>query len=272
MRHSRSALIIVCLLFIFGIGLVAGRQLLRMGLTDSPGTPETTSGYSLEDIYNRLDTGAPGTPKTFIEPVSGPGSGTMRTLDEIMGLIPDHMASFDGADGVRVIPIPDGIYEGGKTATAKDDTLTVGNIKENVKIFGVTGTYAGPERFENHGNGTVTDKQTGLMWTQSMLYSVVTWQEAVDDCEDLVFPASGHDDWRLPEIWELYSLLDVRTSGPPLPDGHPFTNYPSSTRTYWSGTTAPLTDTWAWIIYMSPQSVNGLFKTFTARYWPVRDP
>ena len=52
-----------------------------------PGPPETTFSYTLEDIYDRLDTGAAGTPITFTEPSSGPPTGTMHTLDEIYDLI-----------------------------------------------------------------------------------------------------------------------------------------------------------------------------------------
>jgi hypothetical protein len=53
-----------------------------------PGPPESTYSYTLEDIYQRLDTGAAGTPITFTEPISGPGTGTMHTLDEIMDISP----------------------------------------------------------------------------------------------------------------------------------------------------------------------------------------
>ena len=59
------------------------------GNPDSPpGPPESTLSYTLEDIYQRLDTSAAGTPITFTEPISGPGTGTMHTLDDIMGVAP----------------------------------------------------------------------------------------------------------------------------------------------------------------------------------------
>jgi len=45
--------------------------------------------HTLEDIYNRLDTGAAGAKRGggFMEPAAGPGS-TMHTLDEIMAIAP----------------------------------------------------------------------------------------------------------------------------------------------------------------------------------------
>ena len=61
--------------------------------------------------------------------------------------------------------------------------------------------------YQDNGDGTVTDLVTGLMWQQSPeLWNLVTWDEAVagaDTCG-----VGGHDDWRLPTIKELYSLIE----------------------------------------------------------------
>lgn len=53
-----------------------------------PGPPETTNSYTLEDIYDRLDSGAAGAQSAFTEPSSGPPTGTMHTLNEIMAVAP----------------------------------------------------------------------------------------------------------------------------------------------------------------------------------------
>lgn len=82
----RKLLVVVGLVAVLAVGLLAGRALEKKGDPDPTSDPANTSSYTLEDIYNRLDTGAPGTPSTFTEPTSGPGTGTMRTLDEIMAL------------------------------------------------------------------------------------------------------------------------------------------------------------------------------------------
>ena len=59
------------------------------------------------------------------------------------------MDSFEGADGLAVIPIPAGRYAAGKTCTAVDANLLDSNIKDGVTIFGVTGALTsgggGPE-------------------------------------------------------------------------------------------------------------------------------
>ena len=57
----------------------------------------------------------------------------------------------------------------------------------------------------NHGDGTVTDTDTGLMWTQ-VPGSARTWDAALSYAETL--SKSGYSDWRLPNIKELQSLTD----------------------------------------------------------------
>ena len=62
------------------------------GSLDSPAGPDSSDSamFTLEDIYNRLGTGATGTkrPGAFVEPSSGPTAGTGHTLDEVMGVTP----------------------------------------------------------------------------------------------------------------------------------------------------------------------------------------
>ena len=60
-------------------------------------------------------------------------------------------------------------------------------------------------QYKDNGDGTVTDHVTGLIWQKSP-GAKVSWEEAVADAKRLRL--SGHDDWRLPTIKELYSLMD----------------------------------------------------------------
>lgn len=260
-KQWRVPLTVAALVATLALGLLAGRQLALMGLIDSPGTPGNTLSYTLDDIYDRLDSGDPGAQSTFTEPAAAPG-GTMRTLDEIMALIPDHKNSFDGADGEQVIPIPDGIYEGGKTATANDSDLKPGNVVWNTEIFGVTGRGHVPpatgvtrahaagddgdyeygrlpavapcqsdggcgfsREFIDNGNGTVTDGLTGLMWAKDAnLWGKVTWEVGISNCNDLVL--GGESDWRMPNFNELMSICDPERT-PALGSSSRFTNVQS---------------------------------------------
>jgi hypothetical protein len=89
-----------------------------------------------------------------------------------------------------------------------------------------------PSAFVDNSDGTVTDKSTGLMWQQETA-GPMTWKAAISYCEDLSL--SGHDDWRLPNINELQSLLDYTRFCPAIDTGA-FPDTPMSS-TYWSSTT-----------------------------------
>ncbi len=58
------------------------------GDPDSGSDPASTYSYSLEDLYSRLTAGTAGTQSAFSEPSTGPGTGTMHTINEIMGVAP----------------------------------------------------------------------------------------------------------------------------------------------------------------------------------------
>ena len=83
-------------------------------------------------------------------------------------------------------------------------------------FFGQDAFYTGstPD-FTNNGDGTITDNITGLMWQKSPdrnengvinVSDKMTYDEAVAGAAS--FNLSGYDDWRLPSIKELYSLID----------------------------------------------------------------
>ena len=65
--------------------------------------------------------------------------------------------------------------------------------------------------YVDNGDGTVTDLVTGLMWQQDP-GAKMTLDEALAGVAS--FTLAGHDDWRLPTIKELYSLIDFRGTDP----------------------------------------------------------
>jgi hypothetical protein len=97
-KHILTVLSIVAALAAVAVVVSAGNP------NTPPGPPETTSSYTLEHMYERLSTGADGTPITFTEPISGPGSGTMHTLDEIMAVAPQ----VDDTNGATVTQVMTG--------------------------------------------------------------------------------------------------------------------------------------------------------------------
>ena len=59
--------------------------------------------------------------------------------------------------------------------------------------------------YRDNGDGTVSDLVTGLMWVKEH-GDKAAWADAVAGAA--TFELGGHDDWRLPTIKELYSLID----------------------------------------------------------------
>jgi uncharacterized repeat protein (TIGR01451 family) len=64
-------------------------------------------------------------------------------------------------------------------------------------------------RFTNNGNGTITDNLTGLIWDQNAGGNYYPdWQDALDAVKNLnATKYKGFSDWRLPNVFELESLM-----------------------------------------------------------------
>jgi len=134
-------------------------------------------------------------------------------------------------------------------------------------------------RFTDNGDGTVTDNVTGLIWLRdancSLFGATLDWFDTLNlnipQLEDGycgLTDGSSAGEWRLPNRFELESLLDLENYDPALPSEHPFTNVRSST--YWSSSTfAHYTDS-AWYVSMSNGYVLSSNKANRSYVWPVR--
>ena len=124
---------------------------------------------------------------------------------------------------------------------------------------------AWPEpRFLDHGNGTITDNLTGLMWERWASRTTKTWTEAIDYCNTLSL--SGYTDWKLPNINELESLVNSgESSVASWLDAQGF-DINQGWNNYWSSTTAAYNTSIAWGVDMQYGCVNENFKTFSGRY------
>ena len=107
----------------------------------------------------------------------------------------------------------------------------------------------------DNGDGTVTDTETGLMWKQTTESSTMNWQSAIDHCDALSF--AGYDDWRLPEIDELASLIEGGSA--PYIDTNMFPDTASSG--YWSSTTDDSNTYSAWYVYFGNGNVFSSSKS-----------
>lgn len=96
--------------------------------------------------------------------------------------------------------------------------------------------------FVDNGNGTVTDQNTGLLWSQCSEGQVgagcpgppanMDWFLAVGACN--VLNLAGRTNWRLPNANELLSIVDFNNSNPSINTVF-FPNTPNSA--YWASTT-----------------------------------
>lgn len=108
--------------------------------------------------------------------------------------------------------------------------------------------------FTDHGDSTVTDNVTGLMW-QRTEGGQKAWEDALVYCETL--DLAGYDDWRLPNIKELESLTDDTRSGPAIDPLFP--NVTASE--YWSSTSFAGGTSDAWDVYFDSGYVSHNLKT-----------
>ncbi|HQP31126.1 MAG TPA: DUF1566 domain-containing protein [Deltaproteobacteria bacterium] len=123
-------------------------------------------------------------------------------------------------------------------------------------------------RFVDNGDGTVTDILTGLMWLQDAdAITARSWTSAVSAAA--AASAGDHHDWRLPNIRELISLLDMSRHDPCLPSGHEFTDMGVGD-IYWTSTTSAGATGSAWCIDLTDGAILTADKSVSRSVLPVR--
>jgi len=119
-----------------------------------------------------------------------------------------------------------------------------GQTQSYTNTFGEDSDYTcNPHSYTVISNGVVKDNVTGLEWQQATAPGTYTWQQAIDYCNNLSL--GGKDDWRLPTMKELSTLVD---SSIPYPGPTINTNYfPNTVASYyWSSTTVAYSTFYAW--------------------------
>ncbi|MFI3276043.1 DUF1566 domain-containing protein [Vibrio sp.] len=87
-------------------------------------------------------------------------------------------------------------------------------------------------RYVDNQDGTVTEQITNRMWQQNIDYQRRDWWGSIEYCEKLNF--AGYDDWRLPNIKELVSIVNYNKTSPSI-DEEFFPNTPVK-HFFWSST------------------------------------
>ena len=134
-------------------------------------------------------------------------------------------------------------------------------------------------RFVDNGNGTISDRATGLMWVQDPSQcggnfgspgtpATMTWANALAECLGLTWPVGGFADWRLPNVQEMAALMDMELTN--LFSAALFPNTKTNTY-YWTSTTRKAATAQAAIVqYSVYQMINGGAKTDPYYVRPVR--
>jgi hypothetical protein len=123
------------------------------------------------------------------------------------------------------------------------------------KCDSITAT-APASRFTDHGDGTVTDLATGLQWkccSEGQIWSggtctgtptTHTWQQALQLADAARY--AGQDDWRLPNIKELSSIVELACHSPAIDLAVFPGTIPSE---FWSSSPYASSSDGAWYVY-----------------------
>ena len=139
----------------------------------------------------------------------------------------------------------------------------------------VTATTPDSQLTDN-GNGTITDTKTGLMWKKCLegvtgnlcdtgAATTFTWQTALQQPGAVnVSGFATHQNWRLPNIKELTSIVEKQCYDPAI-NLNRFPNTPSSV--VWSGSPFAGFPSSAWYVYFNN---GGSYLINRSNYFQVR--
>ena len=241
----------------------------QLNAPDAPTGPGSAM-HTLTDIYNRLNTGATNSSTVFTEPSSPPTNGTMYTLDEIYGLAGMNKVMKSGQTNTWAATGSATNY-----AVGDDGWLQNGVAWPNPR-FTVVGAVGTAE------TNQIRDNLTGLIWARNAnlatntIWSatgLVAWPNTFDVITNSAGPVNGApnggyggtNDWRLPNVRELFSLYDYGHASPALPANHPFVNVGAN---YWTSTSSDSLN--AWRAALSGGEIRAFSKTTAYYVWPVR--
>ena len=223
--------------------------IVRMTFAGSltPVSPPASTMYTLDGIYNKLvnnTTSQIEGSQSFTTPAST--SSTFYTLKQIYESIPTLDATkiktgttYMGVAGTLLVGLP---------KTEQTGCFDVSGTPVSCIGTGQDGEYqkgrpASGSRFVDNSNGTIFDNATELMWKKCTegqsgsdcsggSPSSSSWTTALSTCE--ADTTAGYTDWRLPNMYELSSIISMTTANPTINT----TFFPNTPAYYfWSSTT-----------------------------------
>ena len=120
----------------------------------------------------------------------------------------------------------------------------------------------------------VTDHVTGLQWQQNTTIGSLNWKDALAHCEGLSY--GGSNNWRLPDVTELISIVDEKREEAPAINPVYFPGFDAEGG-HWTSTTSRKNGTSAYVVYFDEQDstigrggVSAVSKTAQALVLCVR--
>lgn len=127
----------------------------------------------------------------------------------------DEIETTEEVDGITTLTINDFLL----TTTGQTDAFNlegeaVTGLSEGDDLYGQDAHYTKGQSmsYTDLSDGTVIDNVTGLMWQQTPTSDDFSWEEAQEYCESL--DLGGYDDWRMPNLKELFSISDFSSGWP----------------------------------------------------------
>ncbi|CAK0741490.1 hypothetical protein CCP4SC76_1100009 [Gammaproteobacteria bacterium] len=235
------------------------------------GNPGTASGGSCQTT-GRCDI------EKYVQDVNTVGLCGLRdwrlpTVKELAGII--DYSRFDPNPTIDVSNFPNTpaspFWSSTPYANASDSAWNVnfghgfvnGNARANA--YAIRLVSGGPltDSLMDHGNGTVTQNATGLMWAQCSEgqsgtgcttghETYMPWDQALTAAKNSRL--GGYSDWRLPNAKELQSLVDYSRYSPSIDIGY-FPNTPASY--FWSSSPSAYYPQFSWPVYFFDGPVSG---------------
>ncbi|MBM3145279.1 MAG: DUF1566 domain-containing protein [Chloroflexi bacterium] len=155
-------------------------------------------------------------PGTEASPQTQPATEEQSAALQILESITPEIESAPGATSTETPPSPTAealpadlpyypIVDTGQVYCYDDSGSSQPCPTQGQPFFGQDAQYSGnAPSYTDNGDGVINDNVTGLMW-QKDPGPKMTYAQAVASEES--FDLAGYDDWRLPTIKELYSLI-----------------------------------------------------------------